>query len=418
MPEIIRIVDLFAGIGGLRQGALDGLKAKNLAGEVVFTSEIKKTAIKVLQANHPSETINGDVTKVDETAVPDHDLLLAGFPCQAFSYAGLRKGFEDETKGTLFFDVVRILKEKKTPRFILENVEGLLTHDPDPSNPKAEYGRTFSTILATLEDLGYKVDWRLLEATNHGVPQIRKRVFIIGSLESTPDFKKLHEMKSAPLSSILETGVTETDPKVGAFADLLKESYSDLTQLEGKIFRDWRGGDRNIHSWNINFKGVTTLEERELMESIVTESKKRSWIPAGTKLVGEGTPLTLNQISTFTNYGKDLQPMLDNLTSLGYLRKQTDGYKLSSGKLSMPLSHILRKEGYANTLVATDADRLAVLDGTEIRRLTNTEVRRLFGFPESFILPEGTPRRVVFDLFGNSVVAPVAADVTKVLYHS
>ena len=152
MKKEIKFIDLFAGIGGIRKGFELACSDAGYATRCVFTSEIKPYAVNVLMQNHPDETIHGDITKVDEKAIPDFDFLLAGFPCQAFSAAGKRLGFLD-TRGTLFFDVERILKEKKPFGFVLENVEGLVNHDRE--NPKDKIGRTLRTILQHLEDLGY-----------------------------------------------------------------------------------------------------------------------------------------------------------------------------------------------------------------------------------------------------------------------
>ena len=117
-----------------------------------------------------------DITTVPITDIPDHDLLVGGFPCQAFSIAGKRRGFDD-TRGTLFFEIARILKDKKTKYFILENVKGLLSHDN---------GNTFKTIISTLDELGYDCEWQVLNSKNFGVPQNRERVFIVGHLRGTP----------------------------------------------------------------------------------------------------------------------------------------------------------------------------------------------------------------------------------------
>lgn len=126
--NVLRFIDLFAGIGGIRCGLELAAKEKGLKPVCVFTSEIKPYAVKVLQENHPGETITGDITKVDTKNIPDFDILCAGFPCQAFSSAGKRQGFAD-TRGTMFFEVERILKDKRPKGFILENVEGLVNHD-------------------------------------------------------------------------------------------------------------------------------------------------------------------------------------------------------------------------------------------------------------------------------------------------
>ena len=135
-------------------------------------SEIDKYAIQVYQKHFPDHKNYGDITKIHPQDIPDFDLLVGGFPCQAFSIAGKRAGFED-TRGTLIFDVLRILKEKHPRLVLLENVKGLLSHDG---------GRTFKTIITSLAELGYAVEWQVLNAKNFGVPQNRERVFIIGHL--------------------------------------------------------------------------------------------------------------------------------------------------------------------------------------------------------------------------------------------
>ncbi len=158
-------IDLFAGIGGFR------LAFQNLKGKCLFSSEIDYYAKKTYEANFGKYPF-GDITKINAKDIPDHDILLAGFPCQAFSIAGRRKGFED-TRGTLFFDIARILKEKKPKAFFLENVKGLRNH---------QQGKTLKTILNVLRnDLNYYVpDPQIINAKNFGVPQNRERIFIIG----------------------------------------------------------------------------------------------------------------------------------------------------------------------------------------------------------------------------------------------
>ncbi|MFM2268203.1 MAG: hypothetical protein RL757_1644 [Bacteroidota bacterium] len=158
-------IDLFAGIGGFR------IAMQNLGGKCVFSSEIDVNAQKSYHANF-GEIPHGDITKIDENSVPDHDVLCGGFPCQAFSIAGRKGGFND-TRGTLFFDVARIIKAKQPKAFFLENVKGLVGHDK---------GKTLSTILSVLrEDLNYFVpNPTVINAKNFGVPQNRERIFIVG----------------------------------------------------------------------------------------------------------------------------------------------------------------------------------------------------------------------------------------------
>ena len=128
MTKKIKFIDLFAGIGGFRIGFEKACKKNNIESECVFTSEIKKNAIEIYKDNFNDENIFGDITKIDAKNIPKFDVLLAGFPCQAFSTAGVRRGFLD-TRGTLFFDIERIVKFHLPKAFILENVEGLVSHD-------------------------------------------------------------------------------------------------------------------------------------------------------------------------------------------------------------------------------------------------------------------------------------------------
>jgi DNA (cytosine-5)-methyltransferase 1 len=159
-------IDLFSGIGGFR------IAMQNLGGKSVFSSEIDRYARKTYESNF-GEIPFGDITKIDENDIPEHDVLCAGFPCQAFSIAGKRKGFKDETRGTLFFDIARIIEKKKPKAFFLENVKGLKSHDK---------GRTLKTILKILrEDLNYFVpEPEIKNAKDFGVPQNRERIFIVG----------------------------------------------------------------------------------------------------------------------------------------------------------------------------------------------------------------------------------------------
>lgn len=160
----LKFIDLFAGIGGFRiAGQQNGM-------ECVFSSEIDKFACEVYQNNF-GELPEGDITKVDAKDIPDFDVLFAGFPCQPFSYAGQLQGFEDEIRGTLFFDIVRILKEKEPKMFLLENVKGLKSH---------EKGKTLEIILDHLDQLGYQVHWTILNSLHFGVPQSRERWYCVG----------------------------------------------------------------------------------------------------------------------------------------------------------------------------------------------------------------------------------------------
>lgn len=158
----MKFIDLFAGIGGFR------LAMESVGGTCVFSSEWDKYAQQTYKTNF-GEVPAGDITKIDASDIPPHDVLCAGFPCQAFSIAGNRAGFED-TRGTMFFEIARIAKYHKPKILFLENVQGLLSH---------EKGKTFKTIVETLQDLGYAVHHKVLRSKDFGVPQLRPRLFII-----------------------------------------------------------------------------------------------------------------------------------------------------------------------------------------------------------------------------------------------
>jgi DNA (cytosine-5)-methyltransferase 1 len=161
-------IDLFAGIGGFR------LAAQNNQGKCVFSSEWDKFAQQSYEYNF-GEVPFGDITKIDSNLIPNHDILFAGFPCQPFSYSGRNEGFKDKTRGTLFFDILRILENKKPKMFLLENVKGLKSHNK---------GKTLRTIVDSLENLGYKLYWKILKSTDFGLPQKRERWYCVGSLEN------------------------------------------------------------------------------------------------------------------------------------------------------------------------------------------------------------------------------------------
>lgn len=169
-----RIIDLFAGIGGIRIGFNNAFDKR---AKFVFSSEIDMYAQKTYYENF-KETPFGDITIIKESEVEEHDILLAGFPCQAFSIAGLRKGFND-IRGTLFFDVARILKHHNPEVVFLENVKGFVNHDN---------GKTFEIIKNTLEELGYKIYYKVLNSKDFGSPQNRERIYIVGFLNHQVNF--------------------------------------------------------------------------------------------------------------------------------------------------------------------------------------------------------------------------------------
>lgn len=429
MKQTIRLIDLFAGIGGIRLGTEQALSERGLASECVLTSEIKPYAVDVLLQNHPNETVAGDITEIPAESIPDFDILCAGFPCQPFSSAGNRDGFAD-TRGTMFFHIERILREKKPRGFVLENVEGLANHDN---------GRTLSIILGNLKALGYAVSWRVLNASDFGVPQERRRTYIAGaradiSKAGCPDMFIFPKRRSR-LSDILESGLPCVDTP---FTRRLLEKYP-IAELAGKSVKDRRGGKDNIHSWDLEIKGSVSARQKELLGAIMTERRKDKWADEAGVEPMDGMPLTEKQIRTFFN-DENLTEMLADLTEKGYMRyehpkrlvaetstapdgrevtttrreydtEKEKGYNIVAGKLSFEVNEILNPNGTAPTLTATDTRSIFVPDGNGIRRLTLRECLRLFGYPDDFKFDVG--ENDGYDLLGNTVAVPVVKAVAE-----
>src|SRR5690554_4395285 len=196
--ETIRYIDLFSGIGGFRIAMEEACVENGLNPQCVFSSDIDPYCQEIYEANFGDRPC-GDITDIDPQSIPDHDVLFAGFPCQPFSIIGQMKGFDD-TRGTLFFHITSILKEKRPKSFILENVKQLVGHNG---------GQTLKVIVKTLQDLGYHVQYAVLNALDYGLPQKRERVIIVGHREpilfSFPSPIKPFK----PLNEILEKKVDE-----------------------------------------------------------------------------------------------------------------------------------------------------------------------------------------------------------------
>lgn len=416
--KTVKFIDLFAGIGGIRKGFELACESINLSSECVFTSEIKPHAISILKQNNPKSVIHGDITQINEKEIPDFDFLLAGFPCQAFSFAGKRLGFLD-TRGTLFFDVERILKEKQPKGFILENVEGLVVHDRIDN--KEPIGRTLELILGKLTALGYKINWKVLNSKYFGVAQDRKRIYIVGTKKEKPNLA-FDNNKRVVFESIMEHNLPL---KKSRLADLLLSNFK-VEELYGKSIKDKRGGKNNIHSWDIGLKGSVSDKQKKLLNCILTERRKKKWaIEYGIDWM-DGMPLSIDQIRTFFS-DSNLEHLLDDLIKKGYLKKEYPkkkiegrriqdvtlplGYNIVAGKMSFEISKILNPKDIVPTLVAMDMQRLFVVDGKGVRNLSLREGLRLFGYPEDFKF--NIEEKSGYDLLGNTVVVPVIKEVAR-----
>lgn len=252
-------VDLFAGIGGFH------LAADSLGGKCLFASEIDAEAKKAYYANYGIMP-NGDITKISTEEIPDHDVLLAGFPCQPFSIIGNRLGFDD-IRGTLFFEIARILKAKKPPIFVLENVKQLSRHNQ---------GKTLNTILNTLKELGYLVHWDVLNALDFGLPQKRERTIIVGFLNHTVDFSFPCPHVTGKLEDILEPDEIVDDKHFASERIIKKRLEKHQSKYNPGIWHENKSGNITSYPYSCALRagasynyllvnGVRRLTPREML---------------------------------------------------------------------------------------------------------------------------------------------------------
>jgi len=432
----IKFIDLFSGLGGFRIGFENACRKLKIESECILSSEIKTHAIDTYGKNFKDHNLIGDITKLKASEIPNFDILLAGFPCQSFSSAGSRRGFLD-TRGTLFFEIERILKAKKPKGFILENVEGLVKHDLKDKNKKI--GQTLETILKILTQIGYKVSWKLLNSKNFNLPQDRNRIFIVGTKKTKISLENFKDKKK-PLKDILEKKIHQEQSE---FFKLLLRKYSPK-DLYGKSIKDKRGGKNNIHSWDLEVKGKISKTQKQLLNELLKQRRRKEWSIKNKVEWMDGMPLTIDQIHSF--FGKptlfdkgiekkELRNLLNDLAKKGYVNfehpkkikmikneygivskrvenfKSKKGYNIVVGKLSFEISKILDPNGITPTLLATDMDRLAVIDTHKLRNLTINECKKLFGFPKNYKV--NLNQRKAYNLFGESIAIPVVEKVAE-----
>jgi len=252
-----RFIDLFCGIGGFR------IAADLLNWECVFSSDIDAEAQRAYEANF-GERPAGDICKITSDEIPDHDILLGGFPCQPFSIIGEQKGFED-TRGTLFFEIARILEAKQPRAFVLENVKQLATHNK---------GHTLARILEVLRRLGYVVEYRILNALNFGLPQKRERILIVGMKEP---FTFQWPQSKVPMRSLSEFLETDVPAKHYASKHIQEQRKAKHTSpYSPGIWHENKGGNVSSHPYSCALRagasynyllvdGVRRLTPREML---------------------------------------------------------------------------------------------------------------------------------------------------------
>lgn len=405
---MIKFIDLFAGVGGIRLGVASALIKHGLKSQCVLSSEIDEKACETYQLNF-QEYPSGNIKDIVE--IEPFDLLLAGFPCQPFSYAGKRQGFGD-TRGTLFFEVERILSMYKPKAFLLENVRGLYTHDD---------GRTFETILNKLHELGYGTYDLLLNSSDFGVPQNRIRLYILGIKGMTPKMTLSTNLGSADshrykkeigkrndtctVGQILEEDVPQKYFCSQEFTDQLRSVIgNDLSKLHGYRLIDYRGG-QSLHSWELGKKGKCSKAEIEFMNLLIQNRRKPIF---GTQQ--DGKKLTLEQIKTFYT-SDDILEVIASLKKKGYLKEANGKFNPVCGNMSFEIFKFLDPNSISITLTSSDSNRLGVVQNNCPRRITPRECARLQGFPDSFIV--NPTDAFAYRQFGNSVSVPVIETVVS-----
>jgi DNA (cytosine-5)-methyltransferase 1 len=413
----IRFIDLFAGIGGMRLAFESAAHSWNLETECVLSSEINPDAQLVYQRNFCDRPL-GDIRLIDR--LPEHEILLAGFPCQSFSYAGKKAGFGD-TRGTLFFEIVRLIDTFKPQAFIFENVRGLVSHDS---------GQTLETIKSEMIDRGYSFDYFVLNSSNFSLPQNRVRVYLVGILNAVPQFNLIsdfgpkdshssnHQQLSLfyPLSKpVTVADILEEDPDSKydcspEFVKALKQIVNnDLDRLHGMRLIDYRGGN-SIHSWELGLRGECSLAEIELMNLFILKRRNKEFGHHQ-----DGKLLTKEQIATFFAH-PNLDEILDSLVTKKYLQRHNQLYKPVSGNFSFEVYKFLDPDKISVTVVASDANRLGVYYNHRVRRITPREAARLQGFPDSFSLHLQDDK--AYHQMGNSVSVNVVKAVAQEVIHN
>ncbi|MGL5065978.1 MAG: DNA (cytosine-5-)-methyltransferase [Microcoleus sp.] len=412
----IRFVDLFSGIGGMRLGFEEAARTLNVQTECVLSSEINKDAQLVYDRNFNHQPL-GDIRLIDR--LPKHEILLAGFPCQSFSYAGKKAGFGD-TRGTLFFEIMRLIDTCQPQAFIFENVRGLVSHDG---------GRTFATIQDEIKSRGYSFDYFLLNSSNFSLPQNRVRVYLVGILNAAPKFSLVSDLgpKDSHASNYQQLSLFYPASKPVTVADILEDSpdrnydcstefvtalkqivNNDLSRLHGVRLIDYRGGN-SIHSWELGLRGKCSLAEIELMNRFILKRRNKVF-----GRLQDGKLLTREQIASFFEHSQ-LQEILDSLVAKRYLQQVNGKYKPVAGNFSFEVYKFLDPQNISVTVVASDANKLGVYYNNRVRRITPREAARLQGFPDSFILDDRDDR--AYYQLGNSVsvnvVKAVALEIIK-----
>lgn len=354
-------IEIFSGIGGFRLG----LEQSGVSFDWVGFSEIDKYAKEVYKKHWPESEDLGDATTIDVSRLPKRiDLLMGGFPCQSFSIAGKRKGFED-TRGTLFFEIARIAKEKRPEIIFLENVRGLLSHDK---------GRTFETIIRTLGDLGYIVQWQVLNSKHFGVPQNRERVFIIGHL-GRECFRKVFPIGDSSKKDNGERGSYSYAIDASYYKGAGNKKQRTLVEITKDKPDTQRIYDSSAIAKTLKSEGGGQGAKTGLYK--VKEATKKGYTEAN---IGDSINLSVPNSKTRrgrVGVGVGVAQTLDTACNQAIPVLTPDRpNKRQNGRRF--------KENRDPSFTLTSQDRHGIYNGSRIRRLTPLECERLQGFPDYF----------------------------------
>lgn len=401
----MKYLSLFSGVGGFEYGIGD-------RGECIGYSEIDKYAKEIYRRHYPNHLDLGDATTIDPDTIPDFDLLVGGFPCQAFSVAGKGRGFCD-TRGTLFFEISRILEAKRPRYFLLENVKGLL------SNNK---GETFQTILGILTDLGYHVEWQVLNSKDFGVPQNRERVFIIGHL-GRGSGRKVFPIGETTESTIIihSRGKHQQDtvhnPK-GIMSTLAGGTHGSAPHLT-KIIHPTH---KLKQVGNVDTKGHNSLWGRVYDPEGVSANLNAHGGGLGAKTGLYKVP-SIKKIGNLNPSGKGQNGAVFDSEGLAPTVSTNKG---QGSRVAVPVLTPDREKKRQNgrrfktdgepAFTLTQQDKHGVYDGFRIRRLTPTECERLQGFPDGWT--EGISDTQRYKCLGNAVTTNVINAIIDKMYDS
>ena len=374
-------IDLFAGIGGFHQAL------SSLGGKCVFASEIDKYAIESYALNYHLNSAH-DVRKLNADTISNYDVLCAGFPCQPFSKAGDRKGFQDETKGTLFFEVQRILNDTKPKFFILENVRNLLTHDN---------GNTINVIENVIDELGYNFKTIVLSPHVLGVPQFRERVFILGVRKDIYNQALFFNIPTNQSTNIYESKILETD---------INDSLYNISEHEEKV----------LTCWDEFYKGI---KEKVIGFPIWASEFKCTYDTIGLPKWKEN--FCIKNRSIYSNNKQFIDKWLDKYNNLEDFTPTERKFEWQAGtSISTiwdgiiqfrPSGVRVKRPDYFPALVAMV--QIPII-GKYKRRLTPKEVARLQSFPDSFIINENDHQ--AYKQFGNAVNVKCVEYLAKQLF--